>query len=1158
MFIKSLNNFILKITDKIPLRIMLIVPFVLQIFVIVALVGYFSWRNGQKTVSNFALQLSTQVTKRIDLHLENYLNTPHLFHKINAATVSNGILDVEDLLILQKQLWSEIQLSNAIEYIYFADDEGNFMGVQKYLDGRTVVKFRDWYSAPNREIYLLDNQGNRQEFIKSSEYDPRTRPWYQETIKAQAPTWSSIYISADLGMLQITPAIPVYDANNQLRGVFGINLMLSQISEFLNTLEVSKSGEAFIIERNGDLVASSTPEPPFITTTGEPERLNALNSQEPAIKLTMQQLLKEGISLEEINSSQKLILKVNGQKQLVRVSPIQDNKGLNWLIVVVIPEADFMEYINTNTRTTIALCVVALLVAFLFCLQTSRWIVKPILRLKNAAKHLADGEWDQKLPITRADELGELAKSFNKMAEELKASFMTLESKNEQLQRLDKLKDEFLANTSHELRTPLNGMIGIAESMIDGATGELSELQKQNLLLIAQSGHRLANLVNDILDFSKLQHNNIELQLKPVGLRAIAEVVLTLSQSLIKGKNLRLINRIPQEFPAAFADENRLQQILYNLVGNGIKFSESGTVEVSAALKTGNGEPATTNNQQPITNNQQPIANNQQIMITVADTGIGIPEDKLDKIFESFEQGDGSTAREYGGTGLGLAVTKQLVELHGGTISVESTVGKGSRFTFTLAIAAGSGAGSEAIASAPTSLKEDRILSWEKSASAAIEKVSLGLVNSQENTHQPETYPEILHNNLHNKFSSNEELDRFKVLIVDDEPVNLQVLINYLSLQNYSITQASNGQEALNLVANGFKPDLILLDVMMPKMTGYEVCEKLREHFPASELPVLMLTAKNQISDMVEGFQNGANDYLSKPISKNELIARIKTHMKLAKINIAYGRFVPHEFLRLLQKESILEVKLGDQSKKEMSILFSDIRDFTSLSEQMSPEETFQFINDYLSCMEPAILENNGFIDKYIGDAIMALFSQSADDAVKAGISMLNRLEEYNQNRIQAGKMPIKIGIGINTGDLMLGTVGGKDRMDGTVISDAVNLASRLEGLTKNYRVSLLISNQTFLKLANPNDYAIRLLDRVQVKGKSEMVTVFEVFDADPPEVKTAKLLTQTAFEQAILLYHQQLYREAAELLEDCLSKNPGDRVIEIYLERTQQLANMR
>lgn len=1135
MLIKSFSNLLVKITDRIPLRVMLVVPFVLQIFVAVALVGYFSWRNGQKTVSNFALQLSTQVTKRIDRHLENYLNTPHLFHKINATAVRNGILDVGDLSILERQFWSEIQLSNAIEYIFFGDVEGNFIGVQRYLDGRTVVKFRDWYSAPNREIYLLDAEGNRKELIKSSEYDPRTRPWYTETIKAQTPTWSSIYISADLGMLQITPTVPVYDANNRLRGVFGINLMLAQISEFLNNLEISKSGEAFIIERNGYLVASSTSEPPYITTTGEPERLKALNSREPAIQLTMQQLLKQLNTLEQINSSQLFSLKINGQKQLVRVSPIQDNLGLDWLIVVVIPEADFMEYINTNTHTIIVLCFVALLVAVLFSLQTSRWIVKPILRLNNAAKHLADGEWEQKLPVNRTDELGELAKSFNKMAEDLKTSFMNLESKNEQLQRLDKLKDEFLANTSHELRTPLNGMIGIAESMIDGATGELTSLQKHNLLLIAQSGHRLANLVNDILDFSKLQNNNIELQLKPVALRAIAEVVLTLSQSLIKGKNLRLINRIPQEFPAALADENRLQQILYNLVGNAIKFSENGTVEVSAALATGNGQLATSKN-------QQPAINSQQIMITVADTGIGIPEDKLDRIFESFEQGDGSTAREYGGTGLGLAVTKQLVELHGGTISVASTVGKGSQFTFTLPIASESGV----IISSPIALSREISLSEENEAS---------LGNSQEKTIPSQKFGEIL---LDQSDPEPADSEKLKVLIVDDEPVNLQVLVNYLSLQNYSITQASNGQEALNLVEQGFKPDLILLDVMMPKMTGYEVCEKLRQHFPASELPVLMLTAKNQVSDMVEGFENGANDYLSKPISKNELIARIKTHMKLAKINMAYGRFVPHEFLRLLQKESILDVKLGDQTKKEMSILFSDIRDFTSLSEQMTPEANFQFINDYLSCMEPAIIENRGFIDKYIGDAIMALFSESADDAVKAGISMLNRLAKYNQNRIHSGKMPIKIGIGINTGDLMLGTVGGKDRMDGTVIGDAVNLASRLEGLTKNYRVSLLISHQTFLKLKNPNDYAIRLIDQVQVKGKSEVVTVFEVFDADPPEVKTAKLLTQTAFEQAILFYHQQLYREAAELLEDCLGRNPEDQAIAVYLERTQQLANLR
>jgi two-component system sensor histidine kinase ChiS len=277
-------------------------------------------------------------------------------------------------------------------------------------------------------------------------------------------------------------------------------------------------------------------------------------------------------------------------------------------------------------------------------------------------------------------------------------------------------------------------MIGIAESMIDGATGQLSELQRKNLSLIFQSGHRLATLVNDILDFSKLRHKTIELQLQPVGLREMAEVVLPLSQPLIKNKELQLINAIPKDIPPAQADENRLQQILYNLVGNAIKFTEKGTVEISAVavdppqppLKRG--EPSTTplvpslegkeqpsrtplvppfleGKEQPSTTSLVPSLEGKEqpsrtplvppflrgargdqtphLAITVSDTGIGIPEDKLDRIFESFEQGDGSTAREYGGTGLGLAITKKLVELHGGEIRVESTVGVGSRFTFT-------------------------------------------------------------------------------------------------------------------------------------------------------------------------------------------------------------------------------------------------------------------------------------------------------------------------------------------------------------------------------------------------------------------------------------------------------------------------------------------
>jgi adenylate cyclase len=264
----------------------------------------------------------------------------------------------------------------------------------------------------------------------------------------------------------------------------------------------------------------------------------------------------------------------------------------------------------------------------------------------------------------------------------------------------------------------------------------------------------------------------------------------------------------------------------------------------------------------------------------------------------------------------------------------------------------------------------------------------------------------------------------------------------------------------------------------------------------------------------------------------------------------ATSLFVPNQFLAFLGCESIVNIKLGAAVQLEMSVLFSDIRDFTTLSEQMTPEDNFRFINSYLSHMEPLIVGNRGFIDKYIGDAIMALFSEGADDAVRAGIGMLHALVEYNQYRASVGYIPIKIGVGINTGSLMLGIVGGPGRMDGTVISDAVNLASRIESLTKKYGVSLLITQQTFERLSNPADYAIRVIDQVQVKGKLETVTVYEVFDADLPEVKAGKLATLQVFTEAVSLYNADAFNDAVLLFADCVRQNPWDQVAQFYLER--------
>ena len=280
---------------------------------------------------------------------------------------------------------------------------------------------------------------------------------------------------------------------------------------------------------------------------------------------------------------------------------------------------------------------------------------------------------------------------------------------------------------------------------------------------------------------------------------------------------------------------------------------------------------------------------------------------------------------------------------------------------------------------------------------------------------------------------------------------------------------------------------------------------------------------------------------------------RIKYTNKLFQLNQAFERFVPNAFLELLSKKSIIDVKLGDIVEREMSILFTDIRDFTTLSEKISLEDNFNFINAFLGRMEPAIRENNGFIDKFIGDAIMALFSGSADDAVQAGISMLQKLAAYNQTRQAKNRSPIKIGIGINTGSLMLGTVGGEKRMDGTVISDAVNLTSRIEELTKKYGASLLVSHHTFMRLDNPNRYGFRLIARVKVKGKSEAVTVYEIFDADSPAIRDGKFMTKTNFERAILSYHYGDFGQAAKLFQSCLNLNPGDRVGQIYLNLCQQ-----
>ena len=278
-----------------------------------------------------------------------------------------------------------------------------------------------------------------------------------------------------------------------------------------------------------------------------------------------------------------------------------------------------------------------------------------------------------------------------------------------------------------------------------------------------------------------------------------------------------------------------------------------------------------------------------------------------------------------------------------------------------------------------------------------------------------------------------------------------------------------------------------------------------------------------------------------------------KAFIKTEKLTHSYSRFVPHDFLDLLNKQSILDVKLGDHIEKEMSILFSDIRSFTTLSEKMNPSQNFLFINEYLKRMSPIVKKNKGVIDKYIGDAIMALFIHYPDDAVSAAVEMQQALHQYNEQRVKDGDLAIQIGIGINTGKMMLGTIGGSQRMEGTVISDAVNLAARIEGMTKMYGASILITDQTLHQLVDPYKYTTRMLDQVIAKGKSEPVIVFEILDGEPQEKREKKTASRPLFEKALYLYGQKKFQETLSIMEQILQDHPEDKAAQIYIQRCQK-----
>ncbi|MBN1533800.1 MAG: response regulator [Spirochaetes bacterium] len=412
-----------------------------------------------------------------------------------------------------------------------------------------------------------------------------------------------------------------------------------------------------------------------------------------------------------------------------------------------------------------------------------------------------------------------------------------LEEMNVSLKKLDRLKDQFLAAASHELRTPLHGMIGLLEAMMEGTAGTLVPKAQETISLVASSGHRLANMVNDLLDMATIQDGGISLNLRPVDLRSLGDAVVKLSIPLAAGKPLTIVNAVGGDMPRVRADEDRLRQVLYNLVGNAIKFTARGTVELSARIvPDADGERGS------------------MAEVRVSDTGIGVPEEFRETIFQAYRQADEGDTRSYPGTGLGLAIARQIVTLHGGTIGVTPGVEGGSVFYFTLPLWEGMlPEGQDDVVVESMLIEPPPVMSAGPFLPRA-EAAGMGFDGTP------------------------------VILVVDDDPVNVKIIRDYFESKRCEVKTAADGIGALEILERGASVDLVLLDIMMPAMSGYEVCRRIRAARTPEELPVIMLTAKNMMADIDAAFEAGANDYVVKPFRLSELHARVTTMLKLRTI----------------------------------------------------------------------------------------------------------------------------------------------------------------------------------------------------------------------------------------------------------------------------------
>ncbi|MGB3404976.1 MAG: response regulator [Microcoleaceae cyanobacterium] len=644
----------------------------------------------------------------------------------------------------------------------------------------------------------------------------------------------------------------------------------------------------------------------------------------------------------------------------------------------------------------------------------------------------------------------------------------------ERLLEVDRLKTEFFQNVSHEFRTPLTLMIGPLESSVN----QLHDLPYSQAKIALRNSRRLLRLVNQLLDLQRFDAGRMQPSFRPCDLVLFCQQTVEAFQPYCEKKGIYLETYF-KDCPPVYLDLERFDKVLYNLLSNAMKFTPTeGTITVSV-------EPA-----------------GNYCCLQVNDSGIGIRPEQIPHLFERFRQAEGSTNRSYEGSGLGLALVKELVDLHQGRISVDSVYGKGTTFVIWLPTGSAHLPGDQVL-ELPAELNARR---------AAVELADVEVEISEEQT--------IKGSNLEPKETvlvAESELVDNCILVVDDNPDLRQYVSRILQQMDFNVVTASNGSEGFEK-AKHYRPEVIITDLMMPMVSGLDLIRMIREQVDLKGIPIILLTAKADEDTRIEGVERGADAYVSKPFNDRELLAEVRNlrslkenERRVAELNRYLTESVLKRFLppQMVEKAANGDLLLDlNPEPRVITILFTDLVGFTRISNALQARRIAELLNEYLAEMTQAVFATRGTVDKFIGDAVMAIYgapeelppAEQVKRAIAAARQMLRSLAKLNQRWEAMGIInhktvpPLRFRCGIHQGSAVVGMFGAKERADYTAIGPSVNIASRLQEAA--HPNSILVSHEVAQYLQPQEIIQSALFD---LKGMDEAVQAYQVHP-EPPE----------------------------------------------------------